>query len=418
VAHLHHGLRGAAADADEQFVMELAERSGIPCVTRRVDVGAFAARSGLGIEAAARSVRYRFLEEVRAERGFDAVATAHTADDNAETVLLHLFRGTGIRGLAGIPVRRGPHIIRPLLFATRAEVEEFARSEGLESREDESNQDLRFTRNFVRHRILPEVRSRINQDIVKVLQRTSGIFRDLEDFLIRTADAALDSVITQRTGDGLHLAVPRLKSFPALVQEYIIMGAVERHAGIRPGSSGVVAVRDLLERQAGSWVDLGSGMGALRDRETIIFGRSDAEPESRAVVEPGGSCRFGEFLFESVPVGKDEVVLSKDPTVEYIDADAAGGGPFVLRTREDGDHLVPLGMEGTRKVSDLLIDAHIPRTAKHHHPVLVNAEGRILWLCGLRLDHRCRVTDQTTRVLRLRYLRTAEQTDDEEAQES
>ena len=180
VAHFNHQLRGEESDADEAFVVQRAGQYGLEVYVDRANTAEVARLTRTGIQEAARNLRYDFFAKLLESSGYDALATAHNADDNAETVLLNLFRGAGVLGLSGIPVARpDTKIIRPLLFARREEIEEYAEAARIPFRTDSSNAGDAYTRNFIRHQVLPLVRDQINPNIVETLHRSSELFREL-----------------------------------------------------------------------------------------------------------------------------------------------------------------------------------------------------------------------------------------------
>jgi tRNA(Ile)-lysidine synthase len=409
VAHVNHGLRGEASDGDEQFVIRLAEQSGIPYTVHRFDVAAHARTRKIGIEEAGREVRYRWFEELRIEHRFDAVATAHTADDNAETVLFHLVRGTGIRGLAGIPVMRDEgRVIRPLLFATRSEIEEYAAAEHIGHRDDASNASTEWSRNFLRHRILPQLKERINPDLVQTLRRTSERFRELNAYLENVAGNALNDVIERSDREGASFSVLRLTAYPDVIRHAIIKTAIGKHIGSEISWGQARSILDLLEHQTGSWHPLPDGYGVYREHGALVVRRKREDQAFAFSVKPGERYAGTGFAFScDYTVRPRPEEFGQDPGIEYVDADHVIADDLMLRTWQAGDVFVPLGMTGTKKLSDFFVDEHVPEQHKAEYPVL-ESSGRIVWVCGLRIDDRFRLQPTTQRVLRLMFTRTRE----------
>jgi tRNA(Ile)-lysidine synthase len=407
VAHVNHGLRGEESDGDEQFAAQLAEQNGIPCKTRRFDVVTHARERQIGIEEAGREVRYGWFEELRSEHRFDAVATAHTADDNAETVLFHLVRGTGVRGLAGIRITRDHgRVIRPLLFATRQEIEEYAAAEHVEHREDASNASTEWSRNFLRHRILPQLKERLNPDLVQTLRRSSEVFRELDAYLEETARKALDDIADRTASESTTLSIPRLIVCPEAIRQCVVKMAIDERvtSGISWGQAR--AVLDLLEHQTGSWNPLPDGYGVYRERDALVVRREDRRTPFAVSVKPGEryASTWFQFSCDYAPAPED---LGKDPGIEFVDADRLESDVLVLRTWQAGDAFVPLGMSGTKKLSDFFIDERVPDVRKAEYPIL-ESSGKIVWVCGLRIANRYRIRPTTQRALRLTFMRTTE----------
>ena len=406
VAHFNHGLRGADADADEAFVRQLAAEYGLPFVAGRADVRAIAASRGSGIEEAARAQRYSFLEHLLTEHSCTRCATGHNADDNAETVLFHLFRGSGMRGLAGIPVaRNNGTIIRPLLFASRDEIAAFAARTGIRFREDPSNATDDHTRNIIRHHILPVVRERIQPDIAQTVLRTSALMRDADAFITTTARTGLDGPLTRRTGEEVLLPLSLLSPRPEAVQSAMIVEALAEVTGTRPGFATVQRVLALRTARSGARAFLQDGWLAARVRGGIRIGRLTATGAYVMPVEPGTplAVRGGTLLCEPAPRAMFDA-RPRQPG-EYVDAALTGRSGLQVRSWRAGDAFVPLGMRRTKKLSDFFIDARVPAHDRHRTPLLTTAEGAIIWVCGMRIDDRFRITDGTTDVLRLQFQR-------------
>jgi len=406
VAHFNHCLRGPESDADEQFVRERAEHYGIESYVERADTAAYARVGQMGIQEAARSLRYAFLENLLVSTGFDRIATGHNADDNAETILLNLFRGAGVQGLSGIPVfRKDINVIRPLLFATRAEIETYAQDRAIAYRSDSSNEKDDYRRNFVRHRIIEPLRAEAFPGIVPTLQRSADLFRELEIYLTHHARQLLDLALVGRTEETLRLSIAALRGNPVLLQQYVVLLATEQFTGIRPDADAVSRMLGLMESGTGAWVPLSGDYGVYRDREELVVRGGDQIPEFRIVVQQNHRYEFSTFRFSTELL--DHVPDSLNGDAEYVDADRITGTDLILRTWTSGDAFIPLGMRDRKKVSDFFIDAKVPVYEKRLFPVLETREGEIVWLCGLRIDERFKITEDTRRVLKLHYARAS-----------
>jgi tRNA(Ile)-lysidine synthase len=365
---------------------------------------------GTGIQEAARKLRYEFLEKLLDSTGFSKIATAHNADDNAETVLLHLFRGAGVQGLSGIPVYRSDtKVIRPLLFAAREEIEEYALHEGLPFRNDSSNDKDDYTRNLVRHKVLTTVKEQINPSVIQTLSRTAELFRELEVYLSQQARAGLDLAVVSRAPSEVRVSIPRLRSHPALLRQHIVMLIGEDVTRQKLQADHVSAVLGLMDGLTGTWVQLSERHVVFRDRDTLVFKKTDAFRDFRVIVRTDQRYEFSGFRFESSVQDRPSGITLNGSRSEYVDADRIGESELVLRTWRDGDAFVPLGMKTHKKVSDYFVDAKIPLFEKRTYPVLETRNGEIVWLCGQRIDDRFRVTDATRRVLKLEFSRSSEE---------
>jgi len=406
VAHFNHQLRGAESDGDEQQVRHRSSFYGLDFFVERANTAEYARHMKMGIQEAARALRYDFFENLLVSSGFARVATAHTADDNAETILLNLFRGAGVPGLAGIPVYRADcQIIRPLLFATREEIEQYAKLERIPFREDSSNASDHYTRNYVRHHIIPMVKSQINPGLLDTLHGTSELFRELDVYIALNARHVLELVTVSKSGEEVHLSLPRLRSSPVLIQQYVIKIAAEDFSGTKLDLDRVRAITELSSGSIGSWISVASGVVAYRDREELVFRRSEPAQEFKITVLPNHQYEFDRFRFSSQELS--EALLRHEVTgaAEYVDADRIRTPDLVLRTWTEGDAFFPLGMRTKKKVSDFFVDAKVPVYEKNNFPILETQEGEIVWVCGQRIDERFKITSATKRVLKLEFSR-------------
>lgn len=408
VAHFNFQLRGAESDDDEAFVSARARHYGFELYVERADTASYAASKKIGIQEAARLLRYEFFDKLLLSSGFDRIATAHNADDNAETILLNTFRGAGVAGLSGIPVYRADRrIIRPLLFAERKDIEAYAAAEHLAYRTDSSNATDAYTRNFIRHAIVPLVRERINPDVVTTLSRSADLFRELEAYLKFTARASYELVVVKDSTLELQLSIPRLRSNPTLIQQYIIMLAAEQFANRKLESDQVHNILDLTDGLTGSWVPIDKEHMVFRDRDHLVFRRQEDIGEFRFTVLPCHQYWFPHFSFSSEIV-TDVQVPPNGKDVEYVDADKIAGQELILRSWADGDAFIPLGMRSKKKISDYFVDAKIPLYLKRLVPILETRAGEVVWVCGHRIDERFKVTADTRRVLKLHFSTTTE----------
>ena len=400
IVHVNHLLRGAESDADEDLVRTIAEQMAIPFFPRRVDVVQYKNETGLSTQEAARELRYRRFEEVRLLTRSDLVATAHHADDNAETVLMNALRGSGVRGLAGIPLRRSQgNIIRPLLFCSREELRQYVEAAAVPFREDSSNASTKYKRNVLRHDLLPALHDATQSDIIASLNRVSSVMHSLAERLDAEVNARFDSIVS-KTDDGHAVSVPVLANEPLYLQEEVVL-RLFRLLSIEPSAKKVQACLSLLDRPTGKSVRLQKQWALYRDREQLLFAHPESAPFQYHLAM-GREYRFPGFRFAMRPVGEFPAQDPHGPNVEYVDAGQLRE-PLILRTWQEGDSFVPLGMAGAKKLSDFFTDQKVPLPRKRKTPLL-EANGDIVWVCGMRLDNRFRVTPTTQQVARLEYL--------------
>jgi tRNA(Ile)-lysidine synthase len=400
VAHCNHQLRGTESELDEQFVRDRAKECGLESYIECVNTKGIAESLHRSIQETARELRYKFLKELRDSLGFNYIVTAHQADDNAETILFNFLRGSGVHGLSGIPFRRtDAHIIRPLVFATREQIVAYSQQRKLAFREDSSNKKTVYTRNFIRHELLPLIRENINPNVTATINRSAEIFQALEEFLASEIDKAYPAIVISRNEHALHLDREKIASHPPFLREYLLKRAVQE---ITPGELDFSTVKSLvgiLNAETGAYHSLPGDIVFYRDRNSIIIKKLPPRSEFSYSIEPGKQCECRTFRLQVEAVSTAEI--TKDPCVEFIDADTLGS-TLTVRNWKHGDWFVPFGMKQKKKLSDFFVDAKIPLFEKETIAI-VESDHDIVWVCGYRLDNRYRITPATKKILRMEY---------------
>jgi tRNA(Ile)-lysidine synthase len=408
MAHLNHLLRGDASEEDEIVARSAAVRYGCRFVTASVDVASLAKQKGLSLEEAGREARYTFFYEVAGKYSAAAVALGHHKDDQAETVLMRLLRGAGGSGLSGMRPERERHfIVRPLLCLTRQEIEVYLRKAGLTWREDGSNSDKRFLRNRIRHELLPYLET-FNPDIVECLNRTAEVLAADEDLLDIATRSAFQFCfrITPRGAEG---SVESLRSEPSGLRKRLYRKAIESVKGdLRRISFIHLAETDGL--MAGSRpngeLTLPSGVRVIRSYDSLVFTlqQDDSFPaEYELVLDcpgtyelPCGSILLVEVYDGPMPVG------GSNGACEFIFPKRVL--PLKVRYFRNGDRMIPVGMNGHKKLKNLFIDRKIPQQQRRRIPLVVDRD-EIVWVCGVQateMPHASVAADSMTR-LRMTY---------------
>jgi tRNA(Ile)-lysidine synthase len=401
VAHLNHGLRGEESDADEALVVQAARTSKLPYAVERVNAAADARDRRMNLQEAARDLRYRFFEATRRSFGADVVATAHHANDNAETVLMNALRGSGVRGLAGIPVKRDEgRIIRPLLFAYRHELELFAALSGVDYRDDPSNHNKRYRRNLVRHTVLPALQKMADVDVAASLNRVGQLMREMGEVISHERDRVISSVGGTCADGSPVLNVERLLALPVVLREEIALTMLQR-MNVEPNEQKIRNLLALCHRATGRSMNLSGSLSVYRDRQHLVFRSPIGPARFEARVKVGETIESDDFRLTTglAPTGHSS--LHSNPGTVYVDAEKLGS-QFLVRTWREGDWFIPLGMKGRKKISDFFIDAKTALHMKQRTPLLESG-GAIVWVCGRRLDERFKVTDRTTSVVQLTF---------------
>ncbi|WP_447976613.1 tRNA lysidine(34) synthetase TilS [Candidatus Nitrospira bockiana] len=408
VGHVNHRLRGAESEQDAAFVEQLCRQRDLPFASRSLE-GIKQRSLGASLQAMARALRYDALLSMAAEVGADKVALGHTQDDQAETVLMWMLRGAGPAGMAGIPWRRPPLFVRPLLAVSRAELVSELAARGVPYREDSSNRNSRYLRNRVRQELLPFLR-RFNPSITAALARQAEVCREEESWLQQIlADRMGDAVRSEEDGS---VVVDRtgLLAMPLALQRRLIRAAAQRlSSGPAPSFAAVSAVLEqVVQAPSGASAHL-RGLLVSREYDTVRFsqaptprvGSEEGKPvlplpvPSRLTWPPTGQ-RIEVDLVHSMA---DEAQKGA-PMSAWLDADRFTIDLHV-RSWKRGDRFQPLGMaHGHKKLQDFFSDLRVPASERRTIPLVVAPEG-IVWVGGLRIDHRVRVTAGTKRILRV-----------------
>lgn len=413
VAHVDHGLRGTESAEAAVFVRRRCGANEVPMTLMTADGAALRGRRGGSLQEVARDLRYRFLERVADELGATKIASGHHRDDQAETVVMNLLRGSGARGLAGIPPVRG-RIIRPLIDCSREEIMRYARAEEIPYVEDSSNHLLSYTRNRIRLELLPELGKRYNPHVVETLASAGAILEAEDALLSAMTEEQFWAVVISQSPTDITLSVSRLGAVPPALGRRIIRRSAQVLRGDRPGLTfqQTMALERLLRSEAVQGpVHVAGGIRATRSGDRLIFSvgvkptRDDIRPVALEVPGeidlPGCSLSLRCDILDSETASH----LAKDRWVALLDADRAGG-ELVVRGWEPGDRFIPLGMTGHKKLQDFFVDAKVPRDQRWAVPLLVSYR-EIAWVVGFRVDERFKVTGSTRRVLRVSAARQA-----------
>ena len=390
LAHCNFHLRGEESDGDERFVHEFAEKKGLTLYVKQFDTMGYAKEHGFSIEMAARELRYAWFEELRQQLGYDYIAVAHHADDQLETFFINLLRGAGIRGLKGMQPVNG-HIIRPLLAFSRTEIRQYATEHHLQWREDHTNAETLYLRNKIRHELLPVIDSISKEGRASILKSMSHLASENELYRelvreklsqmvapLRGANSCVGSDSTDlaslRDADGLRFSLTSHLLFEWL-RDYAF------------NSDQVHFIYEALNGQPG----------------TLFF-----SPTHRVTVERDGLeltplCHQAEtsleLVYEQCP-NDEKFTLDKSPKVAQLDYDKLSF-PLQLRKWQAGDRFHPIGMKGSRLLSDFLKDLKLSTSQKENVSVLLTADGEIVWVVGCRVDERFKVTEKTRSVLKV-----------------
>ncbi len=392
IAHCNFSLRGIESDKDEELVCLFASANNMQFHSVRFSTKAYASENRISVQMAARELRYKWFEEIRAEYGYRKIAIAHNLNDNIETMLINLTRGTGITGLAGIRPSAGS-IIRPLMFATREEIELYARQNEVKYREDKSNADTKYTRNKIRHLVIPVLKE-INPSLENTLRETAERFSGIDEVLNSYLSSISETVMSVR-GDSTYFNLRLLKDY--LAQKAVIFELFSPYGVTNAMLNDLIAV---ISGKTGGMILTGSHR-IIRNRDELIVTKPEPGAKKHYQVNDTGGLLDVPFIVSAEIFQPDaEFVIPGDPSTACIDAEKLKF-PLIIRNWRDGDYFHPFGMKQKKKLSDYFIDKKFSVPDKENI-LLLESDGKIVWIIGERLDERFRVTEETRKVLILK----------------
>jgi len=404
VAHVHHGIRGDEADEDFEFVKSLSGNIKLPFHSKKVDSKAFAKSQKYSLEESARILRYQAFEGFLTKSKYSRLATAHTANDQAETVIDHFLRGSGSLGMQGMQKTRGAYI-RPLLELTREDLEQYAKENKLTFRQDSSNKDLKFRRNRIRRELIPYLKEHFNPNLVKTLNRTARIFSETESVLETVSDEAYKSLVSLQKKNEIIVEIDGFLSYFRAVQKYVIFRACQA-LEINRNDLNFDKLDKLLsviaEKKVGKRIDINRDFQLAIDHDGIIIKRKTSEkiPQIKFDLLDSNALRFGEYELKwSITKREEPVEFSKNRQIELLDFDKTGNS-LCVRTFHPGDRFIPLNFTGQKKIADYFSDRKIPHHLREVTPILESPAG-IVWLCGHCIDNRFKVRKKTNKLLKL-----------------
>ena len=396
--HINHMIRGKSAIEDEDFCRKLSVNLRISFFSVSKNVKYFAKQNKISVEEAGRIIRYKEFEKALKIYGFNKIATAHNCSDNAETVLLNIIKGAGVKGLAGIPPKRG-NIVRPILCLKKDEILNYLDNTGIKFRIDESNFETDYERNFLRKEIIPLIKDRLNPDFENAAFHSSEIFSGFSILLETRVKEKLEETV-KNTDDGLSFYVDGINGIEDELKNYIIKSAVDDYFKVQLTYADVKSLKGLFSNRTGKSINLANNLKAVRERQSVIISLSEKDKGFEPVIlSESSEIKIGGKTLVIKPVENAPGKYSGSRLKEYISADKISG-KFCLRRWQAGDKFYPLGLTGTKKISDFLNEQKIASSKKKERLILTN-KGKIVWVLGLRLDDRYKITNNTKRILEL-----------------
>jgi tRNA(Ile)-lysidine synthase len=394
IAHCNFGLRGKESDGDEKFVRELAAELNVPFYVRKFETREEATKNHWSIQMAARELRYNWFAELCKEHRFQKIATAHHATDNAETMLMNLLRGTGPEGLRGISIING-NIIRPMMCFTKSQIEAYVNEQGFDYREDSSNLSEKYVRNKIRQRILPVIHE-INPSFEKAILHTSEIMGATWNLLMEQVSLFRKTCIEEKRKGHFAVDISKMISYP---QYQFLLYYILNEVGV-----GGELYKDILASQhsESGRMFYTSTHTILRDRDFLMVEPKPQDADGFYYeIEDLGTHEFHNGSLKIEKLKRSEVRMGDTQNIALLDT-VSVVFPLILRNRQEGDSFTPLGMTGSKLLSDFFIDQKIPLTQKSKIPILL-CEGKIIWVMGHRISHACKIDPKTEWVYRMKW---------------
>lgn len=394
--HINHRLRGADSETDQKFCNLLCKKYKVNFYTKNRNVKAFASKNKISVEEAGREIRYKELKLAAQKYNYNKIATAHNSSDNAETILLNLFKGTGIDGISGIPVSRD-NIIRPILCIKKNDIVKYLDNNKINYRVDKSNLNNDYERNFIRNKILPLIKENINPNFEDSIFRSSEVFKDIKKLINDSSNDSVNKIIkTERGKVKIHLNSDFSAKKVGL--SFLIKKSVNEKFNEELNFKNISDIISLTEKRIGQKVDLPGKLVAQKERGMIIINTKTKKTENILLtVKPNKEVVLNSKKIFIKKINKQEKYrLSRNRNLEFISGDEIKGS-FKIRNWTAGDKFHPIGLKGSKKISDYLTEQKIPNYKRKDQLVLTN-NNKIVWVLGLRLDDRFKITLQTKKV--------------------
>lgn len=403
VAHLNHGIRKEESSRDAAHVRKFARELGLPFELREIDVIEFKRSTNLSLEEAARELRYKFLRDVLNKYNGNKIATAHTLDDQAETVLMRFIRGSGLLGLSGIPPVND-NIIRPLIEVTKSDIEDYLRSKGIQWIEDSSNKEKVFLRNRIRNELIPQLIT-YNPSIKETLARTGYIVGVEEDYIRAQARSHFDKLFYSLRDGELVGKLFYYRPLSEAMKYGLLRLAIEKLKGDlkRISLNHVISINELLDSEQASGelylpgeIVVAKGHGLFVLTKKSLFRSSFSYSIDSTGLHKFPHAEF-EIQFEKANSLKSDKCLGcfDSTSIEF---------PITVRNFNKGDSFMPYGMNVIKKLKNYFIDEKIPRFLRYQIPIFV-CRGEIMWVGGMRVDERFKVRDKRKKVMTIRLLK-------------
>jgi len=388
IAHCNFQLRDDESTRDENFCRQLAHELDVPFHIIKFDTNSYANQHKISIQMAARVLRYEWFEQIRQEFGYATIALAHHQNDAIETILLNLTRGTGIAGLHGILPKNG-NLVRPLLFLTRNEINDAITANRLNYVEDSSNSSIKYARNLLRHEVIPKLK-KLNPDLERTFEGNLQRFREMEQ-LLEIKLQSLRAELMLVTGNEIHLPVISIKKLKP--QRLLLFSLLKDYGFNEATVDDIIAA---LDKHAGRQFEAPEYRMILDRDRLILVKKETGKPVSAQINNSDHTVHYGDYRL-SILRDDSPLIIKDNPMATSVNAGQLVY-PLTLRSWHQTDFFYPLGMKTRKKLSDFFINQKVPLHVKDQIPLLINGDGRLIWIGGYRLDDRFKVTKNTKKV--------------------
>lgn len=407
--HINHMLRGEESDNDEKYIGQLCDKLGINYYVKRIDIEYISKSTNVSLEVAGRNERYKAFEEIRKDNGYNKVAVAHNSNDQAETILMRMMRGTGLEGLTGIKAKREDGIIRPILCLNRSEIEIYCEENKLNPRIDASNYERIYSRNKVRLDILPYMKENFNRDIVDTLNRMALILQKDNDFIEEYSKRCYN-IYCKNYSNKLEVSKELFENeMESIITRVIIMAFKEISKCYQNFEmKHIYEIVNLSRRGTGKMINLTNNIICENLYGDIIFridNKNKKNNNSEIVIDKNNISNniiFDNYIvsFEVIN-NKNKVEFSKNSLIKLFDYDNIEK-EIIIRYRKDGDRITPLGMNGSKKLKDIFINLKVPREKRDNIPILC-FDDKISWIVGYKTSQESKITHDTKNILKITF---------------
>ena len=407
--HINHMLRGEEADKDENYIIDLCEQMGIKHYVKRINIEYIAKETNVSLETAGRNERYKAFEEIKIKDKYNKIAVAHNANDQAETILMRIMRGTGLEGLTGIKPQREGGIIRPILCLNRQEIEDYCEYNGLNPRIDASNYDRHYSRNRVRLDILPYMRDNFNKDIIDTLNRMTILLQKDNEFIEEYSQKCYN-IYCKKHNNKLEILKELFeKEMESIITRVVIIAFKEISKSYQNFEmKHIYEIVNLASRETGKKINLTNNIICENLYGNIVLSKNDNKYYNSCVkteikldkdniIE---NIEFNNYIinFEVIENKKKEK-FTKNNLIKLFNYDKIEK-EILIRYRKDGDKIIPLGMSGSKKVKDIFINSKVPREERDNTPILC-FDDKISWIVGYKTSQLFKIDSDTKMILKI-----------------